>query len=78
MKSELINIVKILGIGLTEIVLEIDLGQFTINSIEFRSPDKIILHSFSFGDFDWEVDFDDMDEYYQKYVFRLLSILVYN
>lgn len=77
MKEDLINTIRILGIGLNEIIVDIDLNTFMVNSIEYRSPNEIILHSFT-GDFDYEVDFDELDEVHQKYVCMLISILLYN
>lgn len=77
MKEDIINVIRILGVGLTELILEIDLGFFVINSVEYREPDEIILHSFK-DDVDYEMNFDELGESYQKYVHKLLTILVYN
>ena len=78
MKEDIINIIKILGIGIKELVLDIDLGFFYVNSIEFREPNEVILHSFEDDETDVEVNFDDLEERYQKHVWLLLSILLYN
>lgn len=77
MKEDVIIAIKILGIGLTELVVEIDLGFFVINSIEYREPDEIILHSFK-DDLDYEMNFDDLGDNYKKYIHRLVTILVWN
>jgi len=77
MKEDIINVIRILGIGLTELILEIDLGFFVIHSIEFREPDEVILHSFE-GNTDYEMNFDELGLSYQKYIHKLLTILVYN
>lgn len=77
MKEDIINVIRILGVGLTELILEIDLGFFVINSVEYREPDEIILHSFK-DDVDYEMNFDELGESYQKYIHKLLTILVYN
>lgn len=77
MKEDIINVIRILGVGLTELILEIDLGFFVINSVEYREPDEIILHSFK-DDVDYEMNFDELGENYQKYIHKLLTILVYN
>ena len=77
MKEDIINVIRILGIGLTELILEIDLGFFVIHSIEFREPDEVILHNFD-GNTDYEMNFDELGSSYQKYVHKLLTILLYN
>lgn len=77
MREDIINAIRILGIGLTELILEIDLGFFIIHTIEYREPDEIILHSFS-DNTDYEMNFDDLDLDYQKYIHRLLTTLVWN
>ncbi len=77
MKEDIINAIKILGIGLDEILLEIDLGFFVINSVEFREPNDLILHSFRDG-VDYEMNFDNLSPKYQRYVYRLITTLVYN
>jgi hypothetical protein len=77
MKKEIINVIKIVSLGLNELVLEIDLGFFVINSIEFRKRNKIYIHQFVVG-LDYEIDFDDLDETYQKYIWQLLTIQLYN
>jgi hypothetical protein len=78
MKEEIINIIKILGIGVKEIILDIDLGFFYVNSIEFIEPDEIILHSFEDDDTDVELNFDDLEEKHQKHLWLILSVLLYN
>jgi len=73
MKEELINIIKILGIGLNELYVEIDLGFLYIHSIEYVKEDNsIILHNF-IGDLDVEFDYVDLEEYEKIYIFSLLS-----
>ncbi len=76
-KKEIINSVLILGIGLKEIILDIDLGFIMINSIEIRNYNEIILHSFS-EDMDYEIEFSDLEKSYQQYIYQLITILVYN
>jgi hypothetical protein len=78
MKKEIINIIKILGIGLNEIILDIDLGFFLVNSIEFREPNEIILHNFTDDGEDCEISYDDIEPKYKKHLWKLLSILLYN
>jgi len=78
MKEEIINVIKILGIGVKELILDIDLGFFYVNSIEFIEPDEIILHSFEDDDTDVELNFDDLEEKHQKHLWLILSVLLYN
>ena len=78
MKEDIINIIQILGIGLNEIVLDIDIGNFMVNSIEFIKPDEIVLHNLSEDGFDYEIYFDDIEEEQKKYIWTILSILLYN
>jgi hypothetical protein len=78
MKEDIINIIKILGIGTTELVLDINIGILYINSVEFREPDEVILHSFEGYDMDIEIDFDDLDLKSKRHIWTLLSILLYN
>lgn len=78
MKDELINIIRILGVGSNEILLDIDLDIMIINSIEFVEPNDIILHSFDDEGYDYELNYDDLDDIYQKHIWRVLSLLIYN
>jgi len=78
MKEEIINVIKILGIGVKELILDIDLGFFYVSSIEFIEPDEIILHSFEDDDTDVELNFDDLEEKHQKHLWLILSVLLYN
>lgn len=78
MKKKVKDLIKITGIGLNELVIEIPLGDITFNSIEFvEESDKIILHKFEDEDLDYEFDFEDLDEEKQILVYKQLSI-VYN
>ena len=49
----------------------------SINSVEFRKPDEVILHQFE-GDTDYEISYDELDDEFKKYIHKLLTILVYN
>jgi len=78
MKSELISLIRILGIGCNELIFDIDLEKVTINSIEFREPDEVYLHHFTDYGFDFEIEFDDISKKDQKTVCRELNALLYN
>ena len=78
MKDKLVVIIKILGIGLNELIIDIDLKDIVINSIEWEpSENKIYLHIFS-DDMDIEMDFDDMSNDNQQIIFNKLSQIMYN
>lgn len=77
MKKELISLVKILGLGLTELVIDIDLDYITINSIEYRDPDEIWIHHFD-NNLDYEIEFEEIPDNYQKRIFNEIKSLLYN
>ena len=78
MKKELISLLRILGVGLTELVMEIDLEYITINSIEYREPNEIWIHHFYDDDMDFEIEFDEIPEKYQRKIFDEIKSLLYN
>lgn len=78
MKKKVIQIIKILGIGLTELIVDIQLDTITINSIEWSPSDKkVYLHIFE-DDLDIEMDFDDMSDENQQIILQKLSEIIYN
>jgi hypothetical protein len=78
MKNELISLIKILGLGLTELVIDIDLDYITINSIEYREPDEVWIHHFDNNDMDYEIEFDEIPNKYQRRIFNKIKSLLYN
>ena len=80
MKRKISKIIKILGIGLTELVIDIDLSLGTFNSIEWiKSENKIWLHMFhEDDDIQISFDFDDLDKIDKYVVYTLLSSIAYN
>ena len=76
MKLDVINLTKILGVSFTELVIDIDLSDFTINSVELIDDD-VIVHIF-IQDMDLQIFFDDLLEIDQKKILKELSILAYN
>lgn len=76
MKGDILNIIKILAINYTEIMIDIDLESFTINSIEVVG-DNIILHTFS-ETMDIEFSFEDLEEIDKEKIYLNLSSLLYN
>jgi hypothetical protein len=79
MKTNLIKIIKILGLGITEFVIDIELSFETFNSIEW-DPDenKIFLNIFEDDGMQQSYDFDDLLINDQVEVFLVLSSIAYN
>lgn len=78
MKKKVRDLIKILGIGANELILDIDLGDTVFNSIELNEElDLIILHKFEEEDLDYEYNFEDLDEEKQLIIYKNLSI-IYN
>ena len=80
MKKKVVKIIKVLGIGLNEIIIDIDLSLGVFNSIEWvNSENKIWLHMFH-EDHDIQIsfDFDDLDNRDKNTVHTLLSSIAYN
>ena len=79
MKKKVIQIIKILGIGLNELIIDIELESITINSIEWSPDDnKVYLHVFEEDDVDLEFNFDELPKPDQKTIFTQLSQITYN
>ena len=75
MKNKIINLIKILGFGLNEIVIDLNLGCGSFESIEyFPDEDSVILHIFNDPDLDITFDFEELDEEDQLKVYQTLSI----
>lgn len=80
MKKKVVKIIQILGIGLTELIIDIDLSIGTFNSIEWsKSENKIWLHIFhDEEDIQITFDFDDLDDFDKYIIYTLLSSIAYN
>lgn len=77
MKEDIIKIIKILGVGYNEIIMDITLDLITINSIEFREPNNVYLHHYD-DDLDYEIEFDSISIENQKIIFKEMNSLIYN
>lgn len=69
-----------MGIGLTELVMDIDLSFATFNSIEYvKAENKIYLYIMREDD-DLEIsyDFDDLDKEDKYIVYVSLASILYN
>lgn len=79
MKHEIINMIKILGIGMSELIMDFDLDSIIFNSIEWDNTDnKVYLHIFEDDDFDITYDFDDLDVDTQMEIYITLASILYN
>lgn len=77
MRNKIINLIKILGFGLNEIVIELNLECGNFESIEYLpEDDSIILHIFQDENFDVTFDFDEISEEDQLKVYQILSIFM--
>lgn len=77
MKNKVKDLIKILGIGLSEIVIDLELSEVVFNSIEWdEESDRVILHKFE-DDLDYEFDFEDLTEQNQLEIYKILSV-IYN
>ena len=79
MKNKVSSIIKILGIGFTELIMDFELELYDFNSIEYdEKSDKIYLHIFEDDDLDITYDFDDLSEDDQLSIYVTLSSILYN
>lgn len=77
MKKKIIELIKILGFGIDELVITISLTVGAFDSIEWdRIDDSVYLHMFK-EDIDMSFDFEDLSEEDQLKVYSILSI-IYN
>lgn len=61
-RKKVIENIKRIGVDVSEIVLDIELSEMTINSIEYLESDKsLFVHVFT-GDLDHYYEFDDLSE----------------
>jgi hypothetical protein len=75
MKDKVIVLIKVLGMGFNELVIDIDLGELVFNSIEWdKEEDCILLHIFE-DDIDYTIDFEDLTDKQQYSVYRQLSFV---
>ena len=80
MKKKVAKMILIMGIGLTELVMDIDLSFATFNSIEYvKGENKIYLYIMREDD-DLEIsyDFDDLDKEDKMIVYISLASILYN
>ena len=73
LRKKVINSIKILGMGIRELVFDIELSEMTINSIEFDNKYNIVLLHIFKGDLDMIYDFDDLSEKDKLTIIRTLD-----
>lgn len=79
MKHKIINMIKILGIGMSELIIDLDLDSASFNSIEWNKTDnRVYLHIFEDDNLDITYDFDDLSIDDQMNVYITLSGILYN
>lgn len=80
MKKKVIKLIQILGIGLSELIIDIELGFITINSIEWvKGENKLYLYVFDIdSDMELSFDFDDLSKGDKKTIYEVLSAITYN
>ena len=75
MKNKIVQLIKILGIGINELVLNINLDCGSFESIEWnKEEDKIYLHIFEDEDIDITFDFEELSEEDQLKLYQILAI----
>ena len=84
MKKQVATLIKLLGITVNELVMDIELESYMINSIEWiPEDDKIILHIWfevedDEGDFELDIDFYTLTDEDKKIIYNTLAKLCLN
>ena len=79
MKKKVVNLIKILGITVNEIVIDIEFGDYKIDSLEWvPETDTIILHIWfevedEEAEYEYDVDFETLSTTDQKQIYTILS-----
>ena len=77
-RDKIIELIKILGFGFNEIVLELNLEVGVFETIEYvEEDDMIVLHIFANENFDMTFDYDELEEIDQLKIYNSL-IIYYN
>lgn len=78
MKNKVINLIRILGFGINELLITIPLSVATFDSIEWDDvDDSVYLHIFEKDNYDIVVSFDELSEEDQLKVYQILAV-IYN
>lgn len=72
-RKKVVDIIELIGVDVSEIVLDIQLSEMTINTIEWiSSEDALIVHVFQ-DDLDFYYDFDELLEVDRLLILTTLS-----
>ena len=78
-KDEVIKLVKILGIGLNELVITINLDGIIIDTIEYdKKTIKLFVNAWVTDEMEIQINYDDLNEKNQMMIYYTLSSLVNN
>ena len=78
-KDEVIKLVKILGIGLNELVITINLDGIIIDTIEYdKKTNKLFVNAWVTDEMEIQINYDDLNEKNQMMIYYTLSSLVNN
>jgi len=80
MKKKVAKMIIIMGIGLTELIMDIELSFATFNSIEYVKKENKIYLYVMVEDEDLEIsyDFDDLSKEDKHVVYISLASILYN
>ena len=80
MKKKVINMVRIMGIGMNELIIDLNTSVAIFNSIEWvKSENKLYLHIFhDDDDIQISFDFDDLSKDDKLEIYVILSSILYN
>lgn len=72
-RKKVIDLIELIGINVSEVVLDIQLSEMTINTIEWiPSEDVLLVHVFQ-DDLDFFYDFDELLEVDRLLILTTLS-----
>jgi hypothetical protein len=79
MKREVIKAIRIMGIGTHELIIDFNLSVGIFNSIEWsKSDNKLWLHMFTIGDFQFSVEWSDLNKDDKSEIYVILRSILYN
>lgn len=74
MKDKIVDLIRLLGIGLNELVFDFEIDGVKFNSIEWLpESDVVLLHIFEDDETDLHCDFENLDIDKQIKVHKILS-----
>ena len=77
MKDKIVDLIRLLGMGLNELVFDFEVDGVKFNSIEWQpESDVVLLHIFEDDETDLHCDFENMDIDKQIKVFKILTSFI--